>query len=130
MTRIPEGLAVSISIRTGAGTALGIAMGNMLLWIPAGGAIGVTLWVVRNQAKLFVDTSVLTRSSPIPGSPDTLGKRKWHLRNRSCVVAQRSPQLRTICQRFWPVGGISRDDPMLQCGRRVPLQSAESIKEP
>ena len=51
MPRIPEGLALSISIWTGVGTALGIAVGNMRLWIPAGVAIGVTLWVVRNQAK-------------------------------------------------------------------------------
>jgi zinc transporter ZupT len=51
MPRIPEGLAVSISIWTGVGTALGIAIGNLGLWIPAGVAIGVTLWVVRNEAK-------------------------------------------------------------------------------
>jgi hypothetical protein len=49
--KIPEGLSVSISIWTGVGTALGIAMGNMELWIPAGVAIGVTLWAVRNQAE-------------------------------------------------------------------------------
>jgi hypothetical protein len=49
--RIPEGLAVSIAIWTGVGTALGIAMGNMGMWIPAGVAIGVTLWLVRNKSK-------------------------------------------------------------------------------
>ena len=51
MPRIPEGLALSIAIWTGVGTALGIAMGNMGLWIPTGVVLGVTLWVVRNKAK-------------------------------------------------------------------------------
>jgi hypothetical protein len=50
MPRRPEGLAVSVSIWTGVGAALGIAVGNLGLWIPAGVAIGVTLWVVRDQA--------------------------------------------------------------------------------
>jgi hypothetical protein len=51
MPKIPEGLAVSISIWTGVGTALGIATGNMGLWIPTGVVIGVTLWIVRNKSK-------------------------------------------------------------------------------
>ena len=51
MPRIPQGLAASISTWTGVGTALGIVMGNMGLWIPTGVVIGVTLWVVRNQAE-------------------------------------------------------------------------------
>jgi hypothetical protein len=33
-------------------------------------------------------------------------------------VAQRLPTSPMIYQRFWPVGGISGNDPMPQCGRR------------
>jgi hypothetical protein len=51
MPRIPEGLALSVAIWTGVGAALGIAMGNMWLWIPAGIVIGVTLWVVRKKPR-------------------------------------------------------------------------------
>jgi hypothetical protein len=37
----------------------------------------------------------------------------------SSLAAQRLPKPPTIYQRFWPVGGISGNDPMPQCGRRV-----------
>lgn len=47
MPSIPKGLAINIAIRVGVATALGIAMGNMGLWIPVV-VIGVTFWIVRN----------------------------------------------------------------------------------
>jgi hypothetical protein len=51
LPRIPEGLALSIAIWTSVGSALGIAMRNMALWIPAGATIGLTLWITGNKAK-------------------------------------------------------------------------------